>query len=319
LGVLAGGGAWTILRGISGSASCGVAILISAAILSEHLVVPLPLRIIESPLVLQRLGREPDRAGVLEVPIPDDPAIYPRRMFYQTVHEKPVYGGYLARGLPPLQFDAIPGFSQFKTLTDRLDDDVVTYTREELPAVSRAVLGVYNAGHLVIEKTDMNAADVEQSRRIADALVGSSPVDEDRFALVYTIPPSVAPPPSAVWLDTGWSYRERLDQADGRAIAWRWMGDRARLGVLAPESRPIALQLVGQAFHRQRRLHLSLAGSDLGTVVIATERTQYQTPSFRVPAGGAFVEIESLDGAESPATDRRRLSVAMFHIELVNP
>jgi len=282
--------------------------------------VPLPLSLVESPPYFARLAHEADRAGVLEVPIPDDPATYPQRMFYQTVHGKPIYGGYLSRGRPPLQFDAIPGFSQLKTLTDRLDDDVVAYERERLPAISRAVLDVYDARHLVIDKTVMSANDVERARRVADGLVGaSSLVDEDRFTLAYAIPRPAAPPPLAVWLDTGWSYRERLDQTDasGRATVWRWMGERARLGVIVAEPRTISLRMVGQAFRRARRLRVSLAGSDIGTLVVATERDQYETPPFRVPAGGGFVELESLDGAESPGADRRQLSVAMFHIELV--
>jgi hypothetical protein len=56
--------------------------------------------------------------------MPDDPAVFPRRMLWQTVHGRPVFGGYLSRSLPPLRFDAVPGFAQFKNAISAIDDVV---------------------------------------------------------------------------------------------------------------------------------------------------------------------------------------------------
>ena len=102
---------------------------------AEHAILPLPLADARSPDFYTRLRDEPGRAGVLEVPIPDDPSVFPQRMLYQTVHAKPTYGGYLARGLPPLAFDGVPGFSQFKTQRTTIDD-VVAYDAMSLAALS---------------------------------------------------------------------------------------------------------------------------------------------------------------------------------------
>lgn len=317
LSVIAGCGAWTILK--DRKRPSGFATLLAALIVLENAVVPLPLDIVEVPPFYNLLARDKRRAGVIEVPIPDDPAVYPRRMLYQTIHGKPVYGGYLARGLPPLAFDAVPGFGQFKRLSGAIDD-VVPYDEAQLPDVSRAVLDVYTAGYVAIEKDLMDSEAIERARQIAESLFGrSAQVYEDRFTLAYAVPHPVGPSPTAVWLDTGWSYLERLSDRDaaGRTLRWHWMAERARFGIVSSEPANVRLKITAQAFGKARRLTLSLDGSEVTTLVITTDRADYETPEFRVAAGASFVELKSLDGAESPGLDGRRLSAAVFRLEIL--
>lgn len=318
--VLAGCGTWSLLQRMKPSHGQWAIAAIAASALFENAAVPLPVQAVDVPPFVARLGRTASRAGVLEVPIPDDPSIFPQRMLFQTVHEQPIYQGYVSRGFPPLPFAAVPGFAQFKTLSPALDD-VVSYDRGQLRDISRRALAAYGAGHVVIEKTFLrDAAGIARARAIADELFGESArEDEDAWTLAYTVPRDEGPGPTAVWLDTGWSYLEHLDRpgtTDG-LLRWRWMGDRARVTIMSGVPAAVRLKLTAQAFRRLRHVKLSIGATEIATLAIVTERTDDETPSFQVPAGLTFIDFRSLEGAESPGADPRRLSVAMFRIELI--
>jgi hypothetical protein len=318
LAMMAAGGAWTLLRGYDRRRAAGVAVALVAAIVFEQAVWPMPLADLRVPPYFDRLARAPGRAAILEVPIPDDPAMFPRRMLWQTVHGRPVFGGYLSRSLPPLRFDTVPGFAQFKNAGSVIDD-VVRYDERELPAISRAVLNAYGAGQLVIEKRLMPPSEGARVLQVADALFGrAARVFDDDTIAAYAIAGG-AVLPHALWLDTGWSYLERLDErgSDQRTLRWRWMSDRARIGIAAPEPSRVRLRLSAQAFGRSRRLELRLGGAVVATWTIARDRSEVVTPAFAVPAGASFAELISLDGASPAGADPRHLSIALFGAELV--
>jgi hypothetical protein len=316
VGTAAGASSW--LRRVSAGRAVTLTGALVAAIVFENAIWPTPLADLQVPPLFLRLAAEP-RAALLEVPIPDDPAVFPRRMLWQTVHGQPVFGGYLSRSLPPLAFDAVPGFAQFKSLTPAIDD-VVRYDERQLPSLSRALLNVYGAGHVVIERQLMPLSDRERARTIAESLLGASALRyEDDLTLDYAVLRDREVVAPAVWLDTGWSYLERLAEhaPSGRTIRWRWMSDRARLGLITPDASLVHLQLTLQAFGRPRRLRVAVGGVEIATLLVTRDREVYGTASFSVPAGPTFIELTSLDGAGSPGADPRRLSIAMFDAELV--
>jgi hypothetical protein len=319
LSVIAGCGAWTVLKDRAPAVQRTITALLTVLAIGENAVVPVPLMTPDEPSFFRQIRDDPRRAGVLEVPIPDDPGVYPRRMLYQTIHTKPIYGGYLSRGLPPLAFSAVPGFGQFKTLSENIDD-VVIYEQAKLRAISRAVLDFYSAGYVVMEKRFMDSQAVERGRHVADGLLGTSArVYEDDAMLAYAVPPNETAVPTAIWLDTGWSYLERLSERgpDGRPLRWHWMGERARFGIISSDSVHVRLKFIAQAFGRVRRVQLALNGSDIATIAITPDRADYETPVFEVVPDAKFLELTSLDGADSPGQDARRLSIAIFRLELV--
>jgi hypothetical protein len=318
LSVIAACGARMLLQRFRPGARLTIAALLTLLAVGENAAVPIAMMYPNAPAFFEQIRNDPRRAAVLEVPIPDDPATLPVRMLYQTIHQKPIYGGYLSRATPPLPFNSVPGFAQFRMLSGGIDD-VTVYEPAQLRAISRAVLNLYSAGYVVIEKNFMKPAAIDQARLVADDLLGSSArVHEDEVVLAYTVPAADSAAPAAVWLDSGWSYLERLPEPgpDGRPLRWRWMGQRARLGLLAGDSVPVQLKFVAQAYQRTRRVQLTLNGSEIATIAISTDRAEYRTPAFQMPPGSGFVEIKSMDGAEAPGVDARLLSIALFRLEL---
>jgi hypothetical protein len=314
--VLAAGGLVRMSRGRAMMAAS----IATALVLLENAILPLPLGSLDVPRYYERLHAAEFSGGVLEVPIADDPAVYPQRMLYQTVHEHPVFGGYLARGLPPLAFDGVPGFSQLKTRSRDLND-IVSYDRSQMAAIGRALLHAYDVGVIVIDKHLLNGEEVEQERGIASELTGSAAPDyEDRDVVAFRPAAPVDVRAPFVWLDTGWSYLEQLagQDAEGKPIRWRWMGDRARLGIFAPTATSIKLKLVAQAFGGDRDVRLSIGSTPAATLRIGwRDESTYDTPPITVPQGVNFLELASVQPARSPNDDdRRRLSIALFRVEI---
>jgi hypothetical protein len=317
LSVLAGIGAQRVLNGHRARILLLTSLLSTLAI-GENLVFPIPVQAVVAPSFFGRLAADHVRGGVLEVPIPDDPATFPQRMLWQTVHGQPVFGGYLSRGLPPILFEAVPGFAQLKTGTWQIDD-VVTYDQNELAHIGRAVLAEYGAKHVLIEKAFLSSSDSERLRRVADATLGEAAmVYDDEIITAYHVAPPASPPPQTLWLDTGWSYLERSGESgtSGRARRWRWMTDNARLGVMSPRSATVRLQLSMRSFKRPRRVRFSIGERTVAVVNVGTTESPQETPAFGIGEGATYIDISSLDGSESGGVDPRRLSVAVFRLKL---
>lgn len=122
----------------------------------------------------------------------------------------------------------------------------------------------------------------------------------------------------AIWHEHGWSYAERLNTPTGGLVEWRWIDQRAELGVMADEPIVARLKIVARAFNKPRRIRISIQGRDLITLTASPSIAEYQSPEFDLGAGRASIGLESLDGSDMPTSgDLRRLSLQVFQIELV--
>ena len=129
--------------------------------------------------------------------------------------------------------------------------------------------------------------------------------------------------PMAIWHGEGWSYPEQLPEPTQDVLSreWRWIEGRARVGVMASQPVGGRLKIVARSLNRMRRLKISIGAVEeveIVTLAVAESHSEYQTPEFELPAGTNLITFESLDEGEAPASgDPRRLSVAVFRIELV--
>ena len=153
-----------------------------------------------------------------------------------------------------------------------------------------------------------------------DLLAGNPSVDEQILTISNALPPPRLPMPAALWLDDGWSYLERAPGRDAaaRPVEWRWMGDRARVGLMTEDATTARLRILVRAFDRPRRVRLSLGETELTTLVVAPDMAHYETRAFQLSRGTIVLTVECLDGADFPGTeDLRRLGMALFRLELV--
>lgn len=315
--MLAASGATALLT-LRGGGAVAPAAVITALVFVENAVFPFPTAASGMPRYFATAAK--DMSGrMLEVPIPDDPASFPVRMLYQTVHGRPIFGGYLGRGLMPPDFSAVPGFAQLKSLSASMDD-VVSYDATTLMALGRVALVTYGAGDIVIEKRTMRGQDVARGREVASQLAGvDTPIVDDAQTLVYRVTAPAGAPPPGVWLDRGWSYLERGTAPDGRGRVerWRWMADTASMRVVSPGAEAaLRVTLDVHAFRRERHLQIRLDQQPLGECVVTVEPTRCEMPEIRASAGVHDVELVSAEAAEQPGEDLRRISVAVSGVAL---
>jgi hypothetical protein len=84
--------------------------------------------------------------------------------------------------------------------------------------------------------------------------------------------------------------------------------------MITSQAAVIRLQLTAQSFARSRRLAIVSRGLIVATLEVTTLKQRLETPAFEVPPGFTFLEMKSLDGTDSPGTDPRPLSVAVFDL-----
>jgi len=321
LAVLAGWGADLLLgRQKKVLPTCTIFALLMAWSLFENLPAPYPVSAPNVPPFYSKLREGDDHGALLEVPIPDDPSVYPRRMLYQTVHQKPTYGGYLARGIPSLPFSALPGFAQFKSLSPSAPTDIVFYSDHDLLVVSRCVLGAYQGGCVAIEKSLLSSQDLARVRRVSESIFDqATPIFEDESSLAYSIPPCEKPPQPILCLGEGWYGLEQTQggSSNTNSFHWRWMPDEAWLRLISPKHSQVRLKLRAGSFRKSRRLGVSVDGTCVSTLEITEgAAADYETSAFEVSPGSHSVRLQSIDGSDVPGDDRRALSFCVSEIGL---
>jgi hypothetical protein len=295
----------------------GIAI---AAVLVENAAVPYPLAPVAVPPAYDHIAaapRDANAGAVLEVPIPDNPALYPQRMLYQTRHERPSFGGYLSRGLPPVPFQALPGFRELKTLS--LDARDIVAEPADPSRAGRAALRLFGASHVVLLKPDFaDAKAVAHAEVVAAALFGGAPpLFDDAQARVYAVPQGEGA--AFLWLEEGWFdlESEASAQAGGPPELWRWTGEVARIGLGTPSAGDWVLELRGWSTSQPRRIEVLLDGRSETVIVVNPEAGSYRV-GVTASAGLHTFELKSLDGVEvAGASDPRRISVAWSEVRLV--
>jgi hypothetical protein len=96
------------------------------------------------------------------------------------------------------------------------------------------------------------------------------------------------------------------------------MAERSEIGVSADAPFQAELKIVARAFGRARRVEVAVNGAAAALLTITPERGEHVTRPFDVSAGLNAITFVSLDGADAaPGGDPRRLSIAVFRIELL--
>ncbi|MGC8873955.1 MAG: hypothetical protein ACP5SI_05840 [Chloroflexia bacterium] len=186
--------------------------LCALLVCGEQAWLPFPVEPAEVPAFYRDLAEVGDGRAVLEVPIARYPADYTERMFYQTVHGHPIYGGFVARGDPHLPYERIPGFRLFRALgpvREITDGDAAG-----LRAQALAALNHYRAGYVVLQRTALTPAQEESARRLAEVLFGKeNRIHEDEEVVAYRVPPA-----GGVFWELGEGWGVGLPQPAFRAM-----------------------------------------------------------------------------------------------------
>ena len=277
--------------------------LLTLALLAEHFPAPYPLVPVEEPAFYRQLASSAERGAVLELPFA---LTRSTSLFNQTVHGKPIVGGYLSR---PLAYPLLK-LPPFREASDEtLAADIVALPRE---GVGEWALHQAGVRWIVVLRELADRATATIVERYAEP----TPLYQDAQMTVYR-PKAPGAPRFFLEPTTGWHSPERLP--DARPM--RWMPGNATLDTWSLGDAPQAgtLRFEAWSFNQPRRVAVSVDGQRVAEWLVA-EPKRYEVPLTLAP-GQHTIELLSLDPPERPAqtiggADTRLIAIGVTAVEL---
>ena len=280
--------------------------LLLITLVGEHLAVPYPLERPDAPPFYRALDRSPEPGAVLEWPF-CDACSESRSDYYQTVHRRPLVGGYIARPLAyPLR--SLPPFRAPGPVTDIVLD-------EPAPGVGAWTLAHADVRWIVV-LLDHPRLEPRELAGFLQRYAEPEPLWRDERTLVYRpLPPGDA----AHFIEPGRGWYDVEGTPDGRRT--RWFRSAASLTAwhFGREPQAYALRFESWSFGGPRRLEISVDGRSLGQWRV--EDTQRFDLPLTLTPGRHQIELRALDPPGSPAPgnaggDERPLAFNIWNVEL---
>jgi hypothetical protein len=288
-----------------------------ALIALELFPFPYPQLTAEVPRWYYELAKEPGDFSILELPPQDDYWHGAYRMYFQTVHGKAIFGGYISRDFPHPFLTSTPGYQEL-TYSDGSGDLFAPDRDTWLAAFQR-----YNTRYIVLQKTRAPhrtggpPVDVSASRAAVHAVLGADvrPYYEDDQLEVYRVPPPTRSEP-LMSVGDGWEPREV-----GPNGSFRWMHDRATLQIDAPQATNAFLSFKAAGLGPPRRLQIYHGDQLVFEGSVSALEALTTTGPLGIPQGVSTLTFVSPDGTISPAelglgNDSRRLGFAILDVKL---
>ncbi len=297
-------------RGHRWQLQASVSVLTGALILFEFWPRPLPTAVPPaSPLFIRRVLRAGEPGAVLDIPQTNPHGA----MYFQTLHQRPIAGGYLSRQLEnPLE--SIAALRQVLHLASG-DQAGIVHTSAS-PAEAAATLGFrYVVFHKTWHLPDQ-AANVPAQ---IGALLGNvTPSFEDEDVIVYTLAEPADPTAVAYLVERdGWYPRE----TDGKVV-FRWFKSPAIIHIVASAPTRVSLALTVHTSIQPSTLEVyAEGGRRVGTYPVTPGRT-IRTPLISLQSGENIVRLIVPGGNLIPAeidadsSDFRQLAIAIRQIQV---
>lgn len=282
-----------------------IAAALCLATLIEFLVVwPLPTLPAETPNYLAQMTRSTNRGAVLNLPIG---AAYVKEvgLFYQTVHEHPVFDSWFQRALPA--FPDTAGFLD-GLLMPSTDHDIIP---PPAPGERAAIARAEGVGYVFLY-TPYAGNGAAQTQKL-EAEFGP-PRSIEKGVVIYEIGPGPKIPGGLVYAlpNNDWRSPERgwYDAEEWNGRPARWMTGEAALFIYSPHRQEGMLQFSALPLAAPQRLQIEANREPLTTLVIG-EWITYTTPAFTLQPGLNQIVLRALGGCSRFAGDPRCTGVAL--------
>lgn len=256
-----------------------VALLI---LLVEYLPTPFPFASAQQPAFYSQIAADGGGYAVIELPIN---LAQGRYVYAQTVHQKPLVGGYLARFKHYRTIEDVPGFRELYYL-DAVPPDIFAS-----PAMAQlAALRYWGVRYLIVHPAKFSGARAAALQVALAALAEPTVRYQDEQITVYTVKAGVTLP--FLSLGDGWGGSfGGLREGDGSAPLQRSFSGTASLQVrwLAGGSYSLSLdaQSIDRGPNQQATLRVELDSRPVGEFVLGDQVQTVRVPLALVGAQGA--------------------------------
>jgi hypothetical protein len=240
--------------------------------------------------------------------------------FYQSLHERPLLGGYTSRHYPYPFIEAAPGAAQladgFPATLDGPDIISPTLQQTALPS-----LDYYDVRYVVLHKADLASGRFGRLVGLLKTLYPDGPVYQDADVAIYQTPvgPATASPTDKlplVGLGRGWYDVETnptrrwtgSDPGNGDAYVW--------LGIRHAAAGNYKLNMTTFAYGTPRHLSIVLDGKTLLKKEIGLAPENLSVDLGNLPAGDYDLVLKVDEQPTTPPGDRRALSIGVTKLEI---
>lgn len=286
-----------------------------ALVLMELTPFPYPQRPADIPRWYQQVGSEPGDFSILDLPPQDDYWHGAYRMYFQTAHGKPIFGGYISREFPHPFLRSTPGYQEL-TYVDGAGDMFAAGREEWLSAIQ-----LYKTKYIVLQKVRLPdkvepVPDLEPSRAAIRHVLGgeAQPVYEDEQVEVYAVPP---PEETVPFMSVGEGWEPREIGPNG---TYRWLHAQGTLRIDAPRAEQAYLTFRAASLGRTKPLKI-LHGDHVVFDGMVGGLEPYKIGPLGLPKGVSTLTFISPEGTNSPrqlgqGDDPRQLSFVVLDAAL---
>lgn len=286
-----------------------------ALIVVELTPFPYPQRPADIPRWYQQVRGEAGEFSILDLPPQDDYWHGAYRMYFQTAHERPIFGGYISREFPHPFLRSTPGYQEL-TYVDGAGDMFKAGRAEWLSAFQ-----LYKTKYIVLQKVRLPdkvepVPDIQPSRDAIHHVLGSDarPAHEDEQVEVYLVP---TPERSVPFLSVGDGWEPREVGPNG---THRWMREQATVRIDAPRSEAAYLTFRAASLGRAKSLKI-LHGDHVVFDGTVGGLEPHRIGPLGVPQGVSTLTFISPEGTDSPrqlglGDDPRHLSFVVLDAAL---
>lgn len=286
---------------------------LAALLLLELWPAPIVTRAPAVPPFLASLPRDDDGA-LVEFPFHvARPYRDAERMLFQTVHGRPISGGYHSRLYPQPQL-GLPALRDLAA--GQLDSDIAAQPGG-WPAALNALGYSYVIGYKQqpLGPISLRPADEAPFKALVEAGLGvDAPVYEDNWLIAYAVP--AATPAPMIQLRAGWGPVEQSPEG----ARFRWLADAAELGLIVQAPGRYRLSFGALPIDGPRTLRVRHAGGEQ-LLALGSGPRRYELlldlPAGRTLVGLASVEPPVTGDAVSGNGDLRPVSVRFSGMSLV--
>jgi hypothetical protein len=295
-------------------------IIFSCLILFEFLAIPYPMASAKVPEFYYQLKNDTDNYAILEIPITNYvPSFQSDILYYQTVHEKKLVGGYVSR-----MSQSTMEFIESTPILSQLNRRQYPSTKYELTDIlnqndsdiGRSVLNYYNIRYIVIHSSAVDQNYINFSNHLLRTTLNVQPKTEDDL-IIYEINKSNIKQPFML-IGNGW-YREE-DWTNGPG---RWMDGNSTIKIMSPRDINATLFFDVGSFYKNGNLHIYTNEKLVGEYIVELQGNTLKNISVPIilKKGENTVRFDSGKGV-SPldiglSTDSRELSLGFQNITLV--
>jgi hypothetical protein len=258
-----------------------------------------------------------EAGAVLEVPYGEYSAL---SLLHQTVHERPIVGGYTSRHFPYPFADAAPGLAQLVRADPAplVAEDVVVPT---IPETARQSLDYYGIRYVVVHKEDLATGRHGRLEEVLEALFGGeSPVYDDADVAIYRVGDeevAAGEQLPLVGLGSGWHSVEPdpthrwtgSNVVDGNALVW--------IGIPPAAEGTYRLQMTAYAYEKPRTVSIELDGKVLVQQALTPAFTELDIDLGHLQAGNHILLLKAHEPPDSPPGDERRLAIGTTRLAIV--